>query len=373
MNYSFLRLMPMPVQLGARLAFSLIFVALACVAVATLALLEITSLAPANSGKMFAWAVLVLVGGVLVMLALLWRIVSREVLRPLEAIAQGMEEEGIPHSPLGRVAARVEALREQVDKKQVELDESHQTLRQVEKLAMVGKLAAGVAHSVRNPLTAVKLRLFSLERTMEAGAKQQEDFRVITDAISHVDSVVSNFLEFSRRPKLQLQRTSLWAALDACLRLLENRLAAFPVSTTVRRYANMPGVQADPEQLREVIMNLLLNACEAMDYSGNLVLEEFVHEDAKGRPFACLRITDSGPGIAAEKLEVVFEPFFSSKEYGTGLGLPIAKGIIEEHGGDIVVESDPRKGTMFTIMLPVPAAEQEHSRLAGRGKSPYLH
>ena len=218
---------------------------------------------------------------------------------------------------------------------------------------MVGQLAAGVAHSVRNPLPSVKLRLFSLERGLTLDARRQEDFSVIADAIRHVDGIVSNFLEFSKRPSLKFEQVSPSNVVVATLALLENRLAVFPVSLSLRRKERLPEVQADPEQLREAMLNILLNACEAMEYSGNLVLEESLIAGKDGTPFAAVRIADSGPGIPAEHLPDIFTPFFSTKAQGTGLGLPIAKSILEEHGGDIDVISSAHVGTAFTLLIPL--------------------
>ena len=132
----------------------------------------------------------------------------------------------------------------------------------------------------------------------------------------------------------------------------------------------MPELHADPEQLREALLNILLNACEAMEYSGSLRIEEQLVSAEDGALFACIRIQDSGPGIPAEHLPDIFTPFFSTKEQGTGLGLPIAKSILEEHGGDIRVNASPETGTAFTLLLPVappvavaePAPGPRHAR-----------
>ena len=352
----FLRLLPRPVHLGARLAMFFLVAALIAIVLGLVTLLEITSLAPVDMEHTFVWVVLVGACLVLLMLGLCWLVLSREVLHPLEDIRKALqqEEEDVPPSSgFGQVVVQVQALRDAVHQTQEQLDKSHENLRQAEKLAMVGKLAAGVAHSVRNPLTSVKLRLFSLERSLALTPRQQEDFTVITEAMRHVDAIVSNFLEFSRRPQLQLQRVRVSAVVDATLQLLENRLAAFPVSLTIRRAPGAPAIDADPEQLREALLNILLNGCEAMDYSGALLVEEQFATGDDGTAYVCVRIQDSGPGIPPEKLADIFTPFFSTKEQGTGLGLPIAKGILQEHGGNITVESSPKTGTIFTLSLPL--------------------
>lgn len=352
----FLRLLPRPVRLGARLGMFFLMAALVAIVLGLVTLLEITSLAPVDIEHTYSWVVLVGACLVLLMLALCWLVLSREVLRPLEDIRKALrqEEEDVPRSSgFGQVVEQVQALRDAVHQTQEQLDKSHENLRQAEKLAMVGKLAAGVAHSVRNPLTSVKLRLFSLERSLALTPRQQEDFTVITEAMRHVDAIVSNFLEFSRRPRLQLQRIRISAVVDATLQLLENRLAAFPVSVTIRRAPEALVVDADPEQLREALLNILLNGCEAMDYSGALVIEELSATADDGTEYVCVRVQDSGPGVPPDKLADIFTPFFSTKEQGTGLGLPIASGILQEHGGDITVESSARMGTVFTLRIPL--------------------
>lgn len=346
---SLLRLLPGPDNLSARLAMFLLAILLISGVLLMLTVLDTAGHAPEGMRQNFAWVVVGACLALFLVVAGLWRLIRQEVLNPLEQIRK--EEQRT--SGLGEVVATMRELREAVHRTQAELDESNRNLRHVEKLAMVGKLAAGVAHSVRNPLTSVKLRLFSLERGQTLSARQQEDVAVIADAMRHVDGIVSNFLEFSRRPALKLERVSPSRVVDATLRLLESRLAVFPVSLSVCRREALPDVRADPEQLREALLNILLNACEAMAYSGNLRIEEYLSYSQSRENFACIRVQDSGPGIPEEHLPDIFTPFFSTKEEGTGLGLPIARSILEEHGGDILVSSSARTGTIFTLLLPV--------------------
>lgn len=359
MQYSTLRLLPGPENLGARLAMFILAILLIGTVLLLLTVLIIAGVAPADISHTFDWVVLAASLFLLPATGGLWFMISREVLRPLEQMRkETLEERG----SLGQVAATMRELREAVNRTQAELDESNRNLRHVEKLAMVGKLAAGVAHSVRNPLTSVKLRLFSLERSLTPDQRRQEDFTVIGEAIRHVDGIVSSFLEFSRRPNLKLEQVSPSDMVDASLRLIENRLAAFPVTLTVERSSILPDVNADPEQLREALLNILLNACEAMDYAGELRVEEVLLTRPGGALFAGIRVSDTGPGIPPDILADLFTPFFSTKEQGTGLGLPIAKGILEEHGGDIEVTSSAQ-GASFTLLLPLALP-------GGQGKPP---
>ncbi|MDL2268326.1 two-component sensor histidine kinase [Desulfovibrio sp. OttesenSCG-928-G15] len=362
MSQSRFRLLSMPGSLSARLAMFFLAIMLTGLVLLLLTVLDMVGLSPVDMRHTFSWVVLASCMVLLLLAGWLWLFLNRQVLHPLEQIQQEAWLASSATPALGQVAATMRELREAVSRTQAELDESTRNLRHVEKLAMVGQLAAGVAHSVRNPLTSVKLRLFSLERGLGADSRYQEDLAVIADAIRHVDGIVSNFLEFSRRPDLRPERISPSSVVDASLSLLESRLSVFPVSLTKKRKGPLPEVYADPEQLREALLNILLNACEAMDYSGNLTIEEGLVK-RQGHLFAFIRIEDSGPGIAAEKQKDIFTPFFSTKEQGTGLGLPIAKSILEEHGGDIEVRSptqvgrdgnkEVQGGTSFSLLLPL--------------------
>jgi signal transduction histidine kinase len=246
----------------------------------------------------------------------------------------------------------VEGLLEDVDQTQIELKRSREHLLQAEKMAMVGKLAAGMAHSIRNPFTSVKMRLFSLSRTLKLSASQNDDFTVISEEIRHIDQIVQNFLEFSRPPKLKMQSVRLSAVVENALQLLEHRIKFYDVDIRVSPL-NLPvEVEGDPEQLKEVLVNLIVNACEAMGKGGSILIEEGFRHASAG-PEAFIRMRDSGPGIPESIREKVFQPFFTTKDEGTGLGLSIAARIMEEHGGKLDLESNPGKGATFTLTLPV--------------------
>jgi signal transduction histidine kinase len=147
-------------------------------------------------------------------------------------------------------------------------------------MAMVGKLAAGMAHSVRNPFTSVKMRLFSLSRSLKLSGTQKEDFDVISEEIDHIDTIVQNFLEFSRPPKLRMQPVSPSTVVDTAIQLLRYRLESYNVKAIIHRDKMLPAVDADPDQLKEVLVNLMVNACEAMTGGGTID----IHERVLGKP-----------------------------------------------------------------------------------------
>jgi signal transduction histidine kinase len=195
------------------------------------------------------------------------------------------------------------------------------------------------------------MRLFSLDRTLALSETQRDDFKVISEEIDQIDTIVQNFLEFSRPPKLKMQQVSPSEVVDLVVQLLRHRLASNDVTISVERLRPLPEIQADPEQLKEVLVNLVVNACEAMSAGGAIrITEELQHIDARQQ--AVIRVQDQGPGVPETLKERIFQPFFTTKEEGTGLGLSIAARIIAEHGGWLSLDSREGRGTTFTISLP---------------------
>ncbi len=289
---------------------------------------------------------------------LLAAILARNVLGPVRRLARETEGSTLgkrPDDDISALSQSVRGLIENVDQTRSELARSRETLLQAEKMAMVGKLAAGMAHGIRNPFTSIQMRLFSLGRSLKLNPAQREDFDVISREIRHVDTIVGNFLEFSRPPRLRMQQISPSAVVDMVLQLLEHRLRSYHVEVRLNRQRPLPAVSADPEQLKEVLVNLVINACEAMgrDRSGTVtVTERDEIVPGMGRVAAIL-VGDDGPGIPAALIGKVFQPFFTTREAGTGLGLSIAHRIITEHRGTLEVESRDGEGATFFVTLPV--------------------
>ncbi len=287
--------------------------------------------------------------------AALTLLLGRQVLTPLRHLAR--EEVGDPiisePNEVQAVTHRIENLIRTAGEARTELEKNRETLFMAEKMALVGKLAAGMAHSIRNPLTSVKMRLFSLNRSLPLSSEQEEDFHVITREIGQVDTIVQNFLEFSRPPRLAMQQESPSIVIDRVLQLLSHRLRSYGVMVSLSRTAPLPALTCDPEQLKEAFVNFMENACNAMVGGGAITISERVMEDADGAGLVEIRFADTGPGIPVDLLEQVFHPFFTTREEGTGLGLSISQRIIENHGGWIDVDSTPGKGALFTVYLPM--------------------
>ena len=293
---------------------------------------------------------------VLLLALLLIFVLVSQILGPVRRLALEADPEGGSKGKENEVRAlnrSVRGLIQEYDHTQIELVRSREHLLQAEKMALVGKLAAGMAHSIRNPLTSVKMRLFSLSRTLDLMDPQKEDFEVISDEIRHLDTIVENFLEFSRPPKLKMQMVSPSDVVDLAIKLLEHRLQSYDVQIKLQRRLTLPQIQADPEQLKEVLVNLVVNACEAMERGGLIVINE---EKSFAEPLGkvvVIRLTDNGPGIPESIQDKVLQPFFTTREEGTGLGLSIASRIVEQHGGWLDLTSKEGEGTSFVITLPL--------------------
>jgi signal transduction histidine kinase len=233
-----------------------------------------------------------------------------------------------------------------------ELNEAQARIIENEKMAVVGTFASGLAHEVRNPLNSIALQLSILERrtaplpTRVAG-EIRELVGVIREEVMRLDNLVGDFLQFSRSNRVQYRPTSVSALLDEVMRLL--RPEARAAGVTLRRKgvgATIPDLRVDPEKIKQVVINLVQNAIEALSREGEVVVESGL---VSGK--ARIAVRDDGPGLP-EGLDV-FQLFVTTKAQGTGLGLSIAQQIVLEHGGEIAATSDPGKGTTITVSLPV--------------------
>jgi two-component system, cell cycle sensor histidine kinase and response regulator CckA len=236
-------------------------------------------------------------------------------------------------------------------------------LRQSQKMDAIGQLAGGIAHDFNNLLTVLQGNI-ALLQTPDTTAKQYaEAFDHIAQTTERAAGLTRQLLTLSRRQVLQTQRLDLNHVVTNLAKLLERVLSA-DIALTLRLHPQPLPVHADAGMLDQVLMNLVVNARDAMPAGGQIVIEtwaaspdEAADDGARDLPAAqrvCLRVSDTGRGIPPEALSRVFEPFFTTKEpgKGTGLGLSIAFGIVQQHGGSLGVTSDPGRGTTFTIRLP---------------------
>ncbi|HEY1186999.1 MAG TPA: ATP-binding protein [Gemmata sp.] len=229
------------------------------------------------------------------------------------------------------------------------LQAREQEVQRAERLAAVGQLAAGLAHEIRNPLTSVLLLLETSRRDPAAGGLTEDDLNLIESELHRIEKSLQLFLDYARPPKLERSRADLTAVVAAALGLVRGRSEQQRVTV---RFEAPPGgcpIEADREQLRQVILNLILNALDVMPHGGTLAIT--VAPDP-GSATIELTVADTGPGIKGDILPRLFEPFASGKETGLGLGLVVARRIVEDHGGTITGANRPEGGARFTVRLP---------------------
>jgi signal transduction histidine kinase len=249
-------------------------------------------------------------------------------------------------------------------------------IRRSDRLASLGTLSAGMAHEIKNPLVSLKTFAQLLPERY-----QDSDFRdtfsnLIGHEIDRIDSLVNQLLRFARPAKPILKPLHTHEILEKALTLVGHRLYQKDIKLNRSWRADTDTIHGDADQLEQVFLNFFLNAMDAMKTHGELSVKTEIHSDEQwvsaltytngessenGQAREALRITirDSGEGIRAEDIPHVFDPFFTTKDYGTGLGLSVVHGIIQEHGGQIEVESELQKGTAFHILLPLVRFDSE--------------
>lgn len=223
---------------------------------------------------------------------------------------------------------------------------------QTERLAIIGKMAAKVAHEIRNPLSSISLNAELLEDEIQSyrSADKEEALSLLQSMIREIDRVTSltdEYLQFSRLPEAHPVKGDLRALVEDALEVVNKELHKKRIDAELKRSDSLPEVRFDRAQMRRVLLNILRNAIEAMPKGGKLTVEVL---DQAGH--ALIHIHDTGGGIPEEKVPSIFEPFFTTKDFGTGLGLSISQQIIHEHGGEIYCRSKLGSGTTFTIELP---------------------
>ena len=257
-----------------------------------------------------------------------------------------------------------ETLEDRVQRKTGELEKAHRGLLMNEKMASLGRLAATVAHEVNNPLfgmlTYARLTMKDLDRLEDANgtkSRMQENLQIIERESKRCGDLMQNLLTFSRQKAPQLTPMRLNAVVDSAVRLIRHKLELNQIELELQLAANLPEITGDPNQIQQVLIVLIVNAAEAVGKSGTIRVTTGVWQEGSG---VYVAVRDNGPGIPRSLQEQIFEPFFSTKEsdHRTGLGLAVAKGIVERHGGTLTVQSEPGQGAEFLVHLPLlaPAA-----------------
>jgi signal transduction histidine kinase len=234
------------------------------------------------------------------------------------------------------------------------LESQRRQLFDAQKMASVGRLAANLAHEIRNPLTAMKMWLFSVRGAISEGSEVARTLDSVTQEVRRLEAIVKQFLEFSRPPSAKLAWTSVAELISGSASLVEPLLREKGVHWRQELSPALPQIYVDREQMMQVLVNLLRNAAESVPPKGSVVVLARREINSAGHEEAVLLVRDNGPGIPADLQSRVFEPFFTTKEDGTGLGLSIVDSIVVRHGGRVEVQSIAEGGTEIAIHLPGP-------------------
>ncbi len=245
----------------------------------------------------------------------------------------------------------------EINKMREDLESTRLQLIQSEKIASIGRMAAGVAHEINNPLSGILIYAELLKDELKDRPELQKDIQEIINQTLRCKRIVSELLQFSRQSIGKPSYFDLEELLNFCLNILQKQALFHDIKVIKKIEPNMPKMYGDIGQLQQVFINLFINAADAMEGKGTLTIETYF--DSENNRFI-IKVSDTGPGIPEELRDKIFEPFFTTKPTGkgTGLGLSISQNIVNLHGGNIRFECPPEGGTTFIIELPAKAEEK---------------
>jgi len=266
---------------------------------------------------------------------------------------------------IGELGRHFNEMVRRLGESRAEIERLHQTqMSRAEHLATLGELAAGLAHEIRNPLAGIAGVVEIIGRELPETSPNREVLQEVQQEALHIKQILSDLLDYARPRAPQFRPADLNATAEHAVHLARQQVLSRPVEIAFVNAPAMPLVEHDPAQLQQVLLNLLLNAIQAISGTGLVRVELHAQPEA-----ATITVSDTGRGIPADQLSKIFRPFFTTKGQGTGLGLSLALRHVEAHGGRIEVSSQPGVGTRFTISLPYRAGEKaaNHPPEAGAG------
>jgi signal transduction histidine kinase len=311
----------------------------------------------------------------LMILLLVWRNVSRPIKQLIERIraigpgrwenrleVEGSNEISSLALEFNQMSERLQDLYGKLIQEQHERLNLERNLRQSDKLASVGQLAAGLAHEIGTPLNIIGGRAEFLLRRPRTQEEVNENLQIIRSQIDRIAGIVRQLLEFSRRREPAVRSVEIAPLIEKVIGLLDHKIAEKKVGVELKLNEPLPSIAADPDQLQQVFLNLLLNSLHALPPGGVIRISAGVLPEPKenGAVYGegtrlWIEFEDNGAGISPEHISQVFDPFFTTKDIGegTGLGLSVSYGIVKDHGGEIRVDSEPGRFTRFTVFLPI--------------------
>ena len=303
----------------------------------------------------FAVVTILLVSSVLTFYTIKW------IARPLSHLVKTMRsvERGDTSAraslksedEVGRLGQSFNAMIASLEEAKKQLQEYHEAqIERADRLASLGELASGIAHEIKNPLAGISAAIQVLSCSFPASDPRREVINEILKQVERLNKTVRDFLSFARPVEPQRLRHDLNEVVKKALFLIRKQAENQKVEIKEEYSSQLPAVLIDAEQIQQVLLNILLNAVQAVPQGGQITVVTSGSEKSR---FINVKVRDTGKGIPPENLKKIFEPFFTTKHQGTGLGLSICRRIVEKHGGKILVESEVGKGTTFTVTLPI--------------------
>jgi signal transduction histidine kinase len=325
---------------------------------------------------MLLTAAVLAIGGAILMVRLVERPVAR-LMRGMAKVEGGNLEtraELGTRDELGRLADSFNAMVEKLKAARAEIELYHRDrLARAERLATLGEIAASLAHEIKNPLAGIAGAVQVMADELAGADPRKEIMQEILTQVHRLDRTVQDLLAFARPGKPDVEPCDIHQVLDRVLILLAENPEAKQMHVVRAYHPALPLVQADGKQLRQVFLNLILNAVQAMPAGGQVTLQTALCNGGSGAgveatmhtPMVEVAVTDTGPGIPAKVLADIFTPFVTTKRRGTGLGLSVSRRIVEDHGGWITAESPAGQGATFRVFLPLePSTHQTGKRLS---------
>lgn len=302
------------------------------------------------------------IGGMLMGLILGW-LIARIILNPIYRLvlkvrdAAGSEVvEHIRMSPgkeLEELDLHINRLISRINQAHEDLQKNRELLERSSKLAAIGKIAPALAHEIRNPLTAIKMLIYAMMEEPNLDEEKKHDLEIITHEILRVEGFLQNFLKYARPAKPQMQIIEIVPVIQETLQLMYPRFKQSNIAVTEVHEKGNLRMKADPDMIKQVIMNLVLNAVESMGSDGELTITTNTTQGEDGSQIFRISVIDSGPGIPEDIRESLFDPFVKGKDQGVGLGLSISQRIAELHHGWISATNNAGKGATFTVHIPI--------------------
>jgi signal transduction histidine kinase len=256
---------------------------------------------------------------------------------------------------IGDLGRNFNHMMQQLRESREEIELLHRTqMSRAEHMATLGELAAGLAHEIRNPLAGIAGVIEIVGRDLPSTSPARLVVKDVRQEIARINRTLTDLLETARPHPPQIRQSDLNTTAEHAVMLARQQVFSKPIKIELQKALNLPEVEHDSDQIHQVLLNLLLNAVQALDGAGTVCVEIGAQDN-----YASLLVSDTGRGIAPQHISNIFRPFYTTKGNGTGLGLSLARRIVEEHHGRIEVSSVVGKGSEFTVLLPfhMPAAQ----------------